>query len=309
MEALIIVNYALFAITLSLLTVELGVALLFLFRQEEYGDVAMGYLGSIWGITGTFIIFFLVNFAATYPDLLPIVAAIYSAPIILFAVIIIIRNSFLAYSELIGSKKSKSLFRKVYGVSTLLIILLIISATTSIITGTAVNQSSQTVNLAYMILNPFNILLFVSLLALACFCVTVFFTVRNPRLFITSLTVSVLVPLIAMHAYLPYVCSSILGNPLAFLPSAAFLVAICIMYLRRDWRARLLVIPLVFFTFLTLELLSYPYLFGGSTLITGYLTPPVSGSYVAYITVIGGTLLVVALAYFVYVQHLRKQAG
>ena len=56
-----------------------------LFAYEKYKEKLMRYITPIWEVTGTFAVFYVVNFEATFPTLLGVAGTIYAVPLLLAA--------------------------------------------------------------------------------------------------------------------------------------------------------------------------------------------------------------------------------
>ncbi len=306
MDALVFVNYVLLAISLTLVTLELGIALLFLKKDERWSR-AMDYIAPIWEITGTFIIFFIVNLAATYPDLLPIIDTMYSGPILVFAILLILRNAFLAYSEISGNDANTGRMRTIYSISTIIAVVIALSVLTSALSGSVASVGSSAANILYVFVNLPNVLLIAAALLITVFITLIFFSIKSAKLLYSSLMLSAALAAAAIVAYLPAALSNILAYWYSIVPAAALLAVMLALYLKDDMRARFIVPVFLFTVFLTFEMLSYPNIFNGAVNLNSYLAPQASRYYISAITVIGGVFLTAAMAYFIYIQRLRRK--
>ena len=159
MVALYTLNYAIFAIFLCLFIIETGIGVLSIFAYGTYRNSIRKYLLPIWGMDGTFAVFYLVNLIATYPTL-DGVAYAYIIPVLLSAIFFLLRNVFVSYSEYIGDIKFETLCMKIYGTSTIIMSFIVISifasATSGI--GVTISKNAVSVSLITMLFNPFNLL-------------------------------------------------------------------------------------------------------------------------------------------------------
>lgn len=304
MNILILINYAIFAVLLSLFFLELGAAILSLVDYETYRERVFTYVAPIWEITGTMSIFFIVNLIATYPSLVPTLD-LYIAPVLLGAVFLIVRDAFLGYSEFADRQDAKREAR-VYSVCTLVIALLIVLVAGSLLSGAGLGPSTNSLDLVALI-NPFSIGLFLSVFLFVAFLTPIFYNIRSAKFAIASIIVSVWLFAADLNNYVPYVVANIAAEWYLSLPSAALLVAMLYLYLKRDKMAKFLVLPFSISCVGAVELFSYPCLANCSIALTSYLAPSVDQPYILAITVAGSVFLAVALGIFVYVHHVHKK--
>ncbi len=306
MDILILINQVIFSILLSLLLLELGSALLSLADYEKYKERLTSYIAPTWEITGTFSVFYLVNFEATFPSLLPAIGTMYILPVLVAVTFVIVRDAFLAYTEYIGTEKDEKRFARVYGISTIAMMIIITTILSSTISGIGVNLSSLSLN-PLIVLNPYNLLMILSLLAFVAFAAIVFFNIEKRSLLFISIIVAFALILFASAAFTPFMLQSLATNPLVVLPSMLLLVAIIVLYWLRKTYAKFLVLPWLFCSVLAFQLIEYPSLFSNSIQISSYITSQASAPYVLIITLAGGAFLAVALSLFVYVHHVHKE--
>ena len=168
MNALYILNYLMAASLVALMGLELGLAFLYLFSYKKHNSKIPESFRHLWGMVGTFAVFYLINLEATYPKILATLASIYEVPLILAAILILFKNPFAAFSYHLHGSKREIVFRKIYAAATVLSVLLVSGILTSAFTGISIIGTSQ-VNLASMLFNPFNIFVFLLISALALF--------------------------------------------------------------------------------------------------------------------------------------------
>jgi cytochrome bd ubiquinol oxidase subunit II len=310
MDILTLENYIVLAATLSLYILELGAALFLLTGYDKYRQKLSAYVAPIWEITGTFTVFYIVSFEAVYPGLLTAVGTLYILPAILILIFIIMRDAFLAYSEYVKDKTSELRYSRVYVISTIIALFLVVTVLDSSISGAGVNIATLSANYAYMVLNPFNILMFMSILALVIACSAIFFGIRNLKLIISSFIIFFVLLLVSLYSYVNYIYLNLLTNLFALIPAALILLLIFAFYIKKSKYTRFLIMPFLFTSILTFEFLEYPFILGGTVSLNSYLTNSASAYYLGIITIVGGAFLIISLAYFVYVQHLhRKKKG
>lgn len=310
MNILTLENYIVLAAVLSLYILELGAALFLILGYNKYRQRLAAYVAPIWEITGTFTVFYIVSFEAFYPGLLTAVGTLYILPAILILVFIILRDAFLAFSEYMNDKKTETEFSAIYGLSTIIALFLVITVLNSSISGAGVSLSPLSANYTYMILNPFNVLMFFSILALVIACSAIFFGIRNLKLIISSLFIFLVLLIIALYGYVNYIYLNLVNNFFDLVPALIILLLVFALYLKKSKYTRFLIIPFLFTSILTFEFLEYPFILGGTVNLNSYLTSSANSYYLGIITTIGVIFITIGLGYFVYVQHLhRKKKG
>lgn len=308
MNLLYFLNYIIFAAFLTMFILEVGIATLFpLFK--EYNEKLRAILMPLWGITGTFAIFYVVNFEATYPPLLPLIGTAYALPLFIALLFFISRNAMLAYSEYTGDQRNKSLYTKIYSVSALLIALIVTFVLASGTSGIGVNTVDWSLTLSFI--NLFSILVFLSIVSMAILLASVVIGVEELLRFraVFSLLPYPLMG-IAILIYLPYILSSILsaGNMLLLALLLLLSTALILGDPKRS-RAKGIAIALVFLSILFFGSLEYPYFFGGKINADNYLVNSTTGFYALLITLIGGICLFAALSFFAYVTYTKSPSS
>jgi cytochrome bd ubiquinol oxidase subunit II len=308
MNALYLVNHVIFAVFMTLLLMEGGFAITALVAYEKYKARLMRYITPIWEVTGTFAVFYVVNFEATFPKLLGVAGTLYAVPLLVAAALIILRNAFLIHAEYVGDLKKEAKYLKIYAVATVAALILLLSVLSSAMTGTGISVSTG-VSTLQMYLNPFNFIVIVSaLLVSLSLAASVFRIERLERLAWLPLVLAVALFCIGISMAVPLVSASLASSLPLVAVFLALLLALCIA------RAKNLIgsgVPLVLAVFLALTLLGvveYPYIFG-STNITGYLNSSALAGPVMLITLVGGAIVTVAFAYLVYLSYLKKEEG
>ncbi len=306
MNTLYGINYAIFAVFLTLFIIEVGVALTFLFAYKENKERLRRYLNPIWEITGTFAVFYIVNLEATYPSALTILGNAYLAPLLGAALFLIFRNAFIAYSEYAGLARERK-YVTVYSISTLVVAFLAIAVLASGISGTGINIASGSINLVSVLFNPFFLLMFLSVVLIALFVGhEIFDATAFRKIGPVCGVVGVVLVLLALHIYIPYMLQNLAGN-FAFMAFViVFLVITIVLGLMHDGSARYLAPVWLFYSIVFFGRLQYPYWFGGLSSALSYLANSATAPYVIAITLIGGLFLVAALSYFVYMAYIKK---
>ncbi len=305
-DILTLISFTVLAVVLSLLMLELGAAVMFLSDYKTYKSRLYRYIAPVWEITGTFSVFYLVSLEAFYPSLLAAVGNLYIFPIILAVIFIIIRDAFLAYSEYAG-EENEAAYSKVYGVTTIIALFLLITVLSSSISGAGVSLSPLMPSYIAMFASPFNILMFVSIFSLVMFSSTIFFSIRNTRLLVGSFIAFIILLLYALYAYVPYLFVKFFSQFYLSIPAVILLIAIAVLYMKKSQSVQIFVLPFLFTCIMTFELLEYPFLWGGAANIVLYLTPSINTYYLAIATAAGGVFLLFALAYLIYLQDIHKR--
>lgn len=308
MDLLYSINYAILAVFICLFIVEAGIGILSLADYKSYRDRIRRYLMPIWGMDGTFAVFYLVNLMATYPGIAGVTYA-YIVPVLIGAALFLSRNAFVAYSEYIGDPKYESACMKVYGASTIVLSFMVISVFGSALSGAGVTVSrgSASVSLQSMLASPFSILVFVSAALVALFITASYFEVK--RLYAPSyamLPIALSIAVFAMWEYVPYMARAAVSD---LVPVAASAVLMLIPMALKALKSRFAALAALLWLFMSINLfgyLQYPYLLGGSAKFTDYITNPASAGALALVTAIGGAVLAVSIAFFLYISYVRK---
>ncbi|MDE1860457.1 MAG: cytochrome d ubiquinol oxidase subunit II [Candidatus Micrarchaeota archaeon] len=307
MDALLIINMAIFAILFPLFAMEAGAAGLYLLDYAKYKKILTNYIGLTWEISGTFLVFFLVDFEATFPKMLPILGTIYLAPILLGSAFVIFRNAFLVYSEYASKSSIQKSEAKVYAFSTITAAFFFISIMSSTVTGTGVDLNTQSLDLPIILLNPYSIAIFIGLAAISLLCVLVFFDIYTNGYFIVAVPVATFSFLYALPA-VPYLFNSAITD-LWYLniPPAILFMSMIVLHTKRSKLAKLFVFPWLAMSSVIFQLLEYPFLFGGAVNIADYLPSQASSSYIAPLTIIGAAILLIGLAVLLYARNLSNK--
>lgn len=301
MDPTYLINYLIFAAFLTLFALEIGVATLSLLSVEDYRAKLASYITPIWEVNGTFIVFYLVNFEVSYPSLLYMAGTIYITIALLGGLILILRNSFLAYSEYISGDTGRR-FLRIYAVSTIIVAFLALSILSSSVSGIGINPETVSINILAAIFNPFNILMFVSVALITLFVSSNTFNIaRIKRYSAALLLLALAIVYLILREYVPYTLSGALGAPmLAFYVLTAIVAGLSLTsfkytgYISIAW---------FFIAVVMFGVLEYPFIFGGKVDITQYITTSTMAGAALPITVIGGSMVIASLAYLIYINY------
>ncbi len=305
MNAIYSINYFIFSIFFTLFMLELGIALISLLDYDLYKERIKHAIGPVWGITGTFAIFYLVNFEVSYPGLVALVGTAYVIPLLAAAIFIILRNIFIAFSEYIGENRSERRFRIVYSLSTIIAAILLVAVLASGISGIGINLSTSGINYS-LLLNPFYIMILFSILLLS-------FSLANniikpARLFkpgIASLLLGFALGLFAVYTHLPALHQSIQTYALTA-ASLVLLIISSFLQFKEAKHASAFSILSVLILINLFGIASYPYILGSRN-VTAYMAASSVANASILITTIGGVIVAVSLILFIYMNYLRKQ--
>ena len=307
MNPLYIINYLIFSVFLVLFLLEAGVAMMMLLYYKEYKDRLRKYLMPIWEVDSTFAVFYLVNFEATYPKLLNFLGGMYIAPIFLAFLFFMLRNAFLVYSEYIGKTQKSDLYAKIYGISTMVVAFLVIAVLSSGVTGFGVNVSEGTSQIASMLINPFDISVFLCSVLISFFLAASYFKIPEAKTdSLVALPLAFILMISALFAFVPAMFSSMLS--LFYLPiiSAVLMVGSVVLQARGSRHAAHLGMLWLFVSINFFGILEYPNFFGDVN-IAAYLTNAAAAVPTEIVTVVGGILIAVSISYLVYLNYVKKE--
>ena len=303
MNAVYTISYIIFSVFFTLFMCEIGLALITLFDYNSYKDKINRIINPLWEVTGTFGVFYLVNFEVSYPGILTIVGTAYAIPLLVAAVFIILRNMFLVFSEYINEKNAESRFRLVYSASTIVAALIALSVLTSGISGIGINPTTQSINLE-MFLNPFNLLIIVSAIFISFSLAS---SVIKPEKFFktgsTSLIAGFALGFLAAYLYLPGVHQP-QAISFVLLAFALVIISVILQLMRIKYSGAFNVI-IVMVLINILGVLIYPFVFG-TTNINSYIASSSLANAEIAITAVGGFLLSISLIIFIYFNYMKK---
>jgi cytochrome d ubiquinol oxidase subunit II len=224
------INFAVFTVFLTLFITELMGGLLLLLCYDSAKKKVLPYIVPIWEVTGTFAAFWVVTADFAYPALIPAVAALFPAAIIVFLIFLVARNSSISFAEFIlkrGWLDEKKLYQA-YGVSTLLIALVVLMILSTIVSGAGINLSPISFSFGSWIATPAALLYLLGVVIIVVGLGPVFYDLEAfRRLTLPLTTVGVLVEVGALALF----SRSFLAWPL--LLASALTVLTALLYQRR----------------------------------------------------------------------------
>ena len=317
MNPLIAANTAIFAVVFSLFALETGVALLNLFAYKDYGEKADGYIKRSWAISGTFMIFYVVNFEATFPLLLTAAGTLYIVPVLLAGLLLIFRNAFIAYSEHAGDIVAKKTYTTVYAVATILAVFVLVSVLSSTVTGTGISLGTVSIGYVTMFLNPYNIIMFACAAAVSLLGTILFFNIGKPFGISKPVMLAALVLVIsatffyAALAYTPFVAQGLVAKWYYLVPALAMLTAAAYMYITGKRMLNIATFVFLVAAVAGFETLGHPDIFGGALSIYSFMGSQ-SGAY-ANLLITSFTALVllfgIGLLLYAHSKSRAKQPG
>jgi cytochrome d ubiquinol oxidase subunit II len=308
MNLLYITNYFIFSIFMTLILLEGGFAITALLAYKKYKEKLMRYITPIWEVTGTFAVFYIVNFEATFPTLLGAAGTLYAVPLLLAAALLIIRNAFLVYAQYIGDLKRESRYLQVYAVATIVALILLLSVLSSVMSGMGVNLSTGQSSIS-LYLNPFNFVVIVAALLISLsFAFGLFHLDKLERLAWLPLALAIIFLYTEISLSVAPIASNLVSATLYLVVLIILVAALAILQYRRSRYSNALSIIAVVFGINVLGAAQYPYILGGLN-ITNYLNSSVFTQPLILITAIGGALVALSLSYLIYLGYLRKSAS
>jgi hypothetical protein len=294
-------NASIFAIFFAIASTELMAGSMLIFYYKETNEEIKKFIVPIWEITGTFLVFYVVNVEALVPSLIPILAYVYIPYILLFIFVYGARNGFIIFAEFIGKTFAitEEQLYKLYGFVTLILGTLLLIAYGSLISGVGVDLNNYSFDL-FQYLSYWPDVGFVLGSALIYFGLAhSFFRVEKNYKLSLSLTVfGVLMNSLSFIYFTNFKFYNYLILPIVF--TLIIPVMNQFYYTRKYARNKILYLILMSLTVGITEKAILPYLFGGKINVIDYF--PNSAIQVAMFqaTIIGGTLVGIFLAYYFY---------
>lgn len=303
MDILYVINYAIFSVFLTMFMIEIGFALVTLVNYNRYKSRINPLINPIWEVTGTFAIFYVLNFEVSYPTLVSVVGTAYAVPLLIAAIFIILRNVFLVLSGYIAEQRSERLFRLVYSISTLSAAVLVIAVLTSGVSGAGISPSTSSLNSTFII-NPFTILMLIALLLLSLALANSL--VKFDRFFKFGIAIELIGFMFAYLAIIVYLPGfNVLSHVAAFSVSMVLFGASLILQYVESKHSGIFDIIFLILLINLFGLSVYPYIFG-TTNITNYIATSALAGPEILITAIGGTIVALSLAVLIYFNYVKK---
>jgi cytochrome bd ubiquinol oxidase subunit II len=303
-------NYAIFAIFASLLITEIMGSVLLLFFYDATKSKVLEYIVPIWEVTGTFGAFWVVTGDFAFPSLLIPVASIFGALLTVFLILFVGRNASIVFGEFVIKRRwldAKKLYQG-YAVSTLLLGVSVLILLSSLVSGKGIVGLTSAFSLGNWISSPGSLVFLAGTLLIGVGLAPVFFGLKALRMKYFPLTVlGVIISIGAYYLYSPSFVSYWIAIP------ALLTVAAGLLFLS-DKTASIVTNKAVFITLLSviifsLQPLIYPNVIGQSIAVDTVTTSGPMASVFYTITLGGGALLAVMLAFYVLIAMRQKQGA
>lgn len=299
------INYFIFSVFFTLFMVEIGLALISLFSYDRYKSKIKKVIDPVWEITGTFAIFYLVNFEVSYPTLLVTIGTAYVIPLLLVAILIILRNIFIVFSEQIGNDKTEQRFRLIYSISTIAAAIIAIGIFTTGVSGIGISQVTNSLTSSFL-LNPFTLIMLVALLLISLSLVNSI--IRPSALSKLGPLLSLIgfgIGLFAAYNYLPNFHAS-LQSHIALVAFSILILAIAsIMQLKKFRYSTIFTVLSVLVLINLFGISTYPYILGNSN-VASYMANSAIANAATTITLIGGALVTASMLLFFYLSYSKE---
>ncbi len=306
MNLFFLVDIVIFSVFFTFFVFEISTIIASIVSYGDYTKSIRRLFLPLWEIIGTFAVFYVVNFEATFPTLLNVVGYIFIVPVLSGALLFILRNIFLVYSEYESDGILQKKYVRAYAVATLFAAFITVSIFSSGLSGIGVNVSDVSINLLGIFFNGFNLLVFVSVALLSVFLSVVYFRLRKIWwLGILSVFLSIALMFLGSYLYAPLLLYGLSSYSILFGTVIAILLVDVMLFLLDFRFTRYLSLAWVFLAVLFVNITRYPYVFGVQANILSYLNNSAISYFILLITVIGGALLVVSLFLFVWISYLR----
>jgi cytochrome d ubiquinol oxidase subunit II len=110
-------------------------------NYEKHKTVVLKHIVPIWEITGTMIVFFVVELELIYSGLVPISSYLFIPVIGLFVALLILRNVAIIYSEFIWKKVDSKPLMMFYSAATFLMVIGFVTAIAALMVGNSVSTA------------------------------------------------------------------------------------------------------------------------------------------------------------------------
>ena len=296
------INYGVFAIFASLLLTEIMGSVLLLLFYDATKTKVLQYIIPIWEVTGTFGAFWVVTGDFAFPSLLLPVASIFGALLTVFLILFIARNASIVFGEFIIKKRwldAKKLYQG-YALSTLLLGVSVLILLSALVSGKGIVGLSSPFSLGAWISSPGSLVFLAGTLLIGLGLAPVFFGLGALRKKYFPITIlGVLISIGAYYLYSPSLVTVWIAIPalLTIIAGALFI---------SDKTSPIVTNKAVFISLLSIIIFSlqpmiYPKIIGQSIAIDSVTTSGPMAQAFYIISVTGGALLAVMLAFYVWV--------
>jgi cytochrome d ubiquinol oxidase subunit II len=185
------INFAIFAVFLTLFITELMGAILLLLSYEQSRKRVLDHIIPIWEVTGTFAAFWVVTADFAYPSMLIPVASLFAGYIVVFLILLVARNASISFAEYItkhGWLDERKLYQA-YAICTLLIGIVVVMILSAIVSGAGVDLSNLSFSVTGWLTNPGSVPYLFGVLVIGVGLAPVFYGIDELRRITLPLTV------------------------------------------------------------------------------------------------------------------------
>jgi cytochrome d ubiquinol oxidase subunit II len=306
------INFAIFAIFISLFVTEMMGAFVLLLFWKQARSTVLEYIIPIWEVTGTFGAFWVVTADFAYPSLLVPAAELFAPLAIIGLIILVARNASISFAEFIikrGWLDEEKLY-KAYSVSTIGVGLAVLVAVSALFSGAGVSipsgSSSWTFSFGAWLASPGSVVFVIGTLLIAVAAAPIFFSLTAMKRYVLPFAVAG----VGLSVLSYYLYSSSYLSVMTLVPVLLTLLA-GILFVASDMTAKIVSNKIVFITVLALIIFSlqpvaYPSILGGAVAIDSVTTSGTMASAYLVMTLIGGALLAIMMGFFVAIAMRPK---
>lgn len=288
-----------FSIFAALLSTEIMGSVVILVWWNKYRKAVLPYIIPVWEVTGTFGAFWVVLSDFAFPNVLIPVAGVYAAAIMVFLILLVMRNASIAFGEYIvktGWLDERKLY-SLYSVSTIFLGLVVLYILGGIIGGYGVDLTALSANLGAWIAQPADLLFLVGAVIILLGLAPVFYGASDlSKISVLLTVVGVITSAVSLYMFSSGKLSVMVAVPviMTILPAVLYYGKILTGLISN----KLFFIAWLTVTLFTLNFMVYPTAFGGVLNVDSVTTSgPMGGAYFA-ITLVGGILLTVLIAFY-----------
>ncbi len=117
---------------------------------EKNKENVLKHIVPIWEITGTMIVFFVVELELIYSTLVPIASYLFIPIVGIFALLLILRNVFIIYAEFIWKKVDSKPLYMFYSAATVIMVIGFLTAVAALLTGLGIHLNLTTLSKSYI---------------------------------------------------------------------------------------------------------------------------------------------------------------
>ncbi len=295
------VTFLVFSVFATLLITKIMGSVLMLIAWDRTRSKVLEYIVPVWEVTGTFGVFWVVVVDFSFPGILLPAAHIYAVAIMLFLILMVARNASIVFGEYIMKKgwlDEKKLYQA-YSLSTIVLGTVVLVILSSIISGKGVDLANLEFQLGAWLSSGGSYAFIIGTLLIGVGLAPPFFGLKELRFISLPATFTgVGLSLLSYYLYLPALLSPYIAIPVVITLLVPVLFS---MEKTNSLVANKLVFALVSVVILfSLNFLVYPNAFGKTLAVDSITTAgPMAGAFIT-ITVLGGFLLAVMLAIYLF---------